>query len=633
MSDPDESSSKATAWRWLRRLALALLAVEVLWLVVANVMLAGPLSALFSGSPEKLVVRWESAWSAYPTHVHVRGFYLRNQSRRMQMEIEIGEVDGRIGLLPLVTRRIAIRGASGSGVEVRARHRLDAAERYAPYAPHMPPIEGLDNPPTDPPVRKRENPPVWTVSFENLGWVSGDEIWIDAFRVGPGLSVRGSAEIVPREHFVLSDLDAVLQAVDAVALGEPFAIGLTGQAHVAMSPIPMKQSLAPGETWELPLDDPDLTLDLDGEMAAAPLADLLTAGLDWFAIEGGTGPLSAHVEVEDGRLLDGSQVDLVLPDLALRLTEFRLVGAADCRWELVEEREEGEAGGGWRLTIAGSEIEGQRLDPPLPLLRAESLDVRLTGGDRRLAEYRQDTRLAVRLDGGAIDDLTPWAAYVPAKTGLELRHGHGTVTARLDADTETDRGEASADVRLSDVELDYFGETVAGRADLALRLPVLVLDERRYALDGSKLSLTATDLEPSWEGTFTLDDGWLTPGRDPSARVSASLEASDARPAVALYLAKKNLPGWIARLISVKSLTGRTDLSLGPSGVDLGPFVLDGEHVEVEGVLTLRDQHPDGLFYARYRALKLGLQVDGKQHDFQVAHPKRWYDERMAERE
>lgn len=612
--------------RALRWIVIAVVAVEIGWLAVANLLLLGPLSDWISHRPERLRITWSEARSYYPGHVQARDFTVRSQSQKFQMEISSPQAEARLGLVALLFKRVAISGLEARDVLVRARHRLDVGEEWAELEPHMPPIEGLQNPPRHPPPpRRKAKKRGWQIVFSDTRPTSVAEVWVDGLRVGPGMVAEGDARIVTRDFFQLTRVRVDLDTVHATSAGKSLARDLGGSLEVALEPIPLPRTVPPGESLPLPLDTATFDVRLHGNLAGSPIFKLLTGQIPWLSLDAGPGRIDLTARGVDGVLEPPGALDLRLEDVRLVVATFALDGDVTLDWRLEDEKT------GWASRLQASDLSMQTADAKAaPLLDTAEISFGLTGPHRQLSSYQEDLELDGELRGGTIENVAAWNALLPHGAGLELAGGRATMQARIQGRSRDDRGSGSAELSVEQLQVDYQGQRIAGRAELDLKAPDIDLDRKIYQLDGSTLHLESLlDLDPPWSGTFRLTDGWIRPGHSPYLQADADIEMSDVRLAVGIFLAQKNLPKWIRRLVSVQPVSGHSTLSLTPNGADLGPFEIEGEHLGVRGVLALGHEPREGLLYAHYRALSLGLELAGDERDVKLIRSLPWYEERL----
>ncbi|WP_162350623.1 hypothetical protein [Pseudoxanthomonas gei] len=103
----------------LRRVAMLLALLYALYLLLANVFLNTPLSALaFNQKPERFHIEWRSAFSLYPGHIHARGIKVGGHARTTMWSASSAGADGRIKMLPLLARRLSFGTIHARDVQV-----------------------------------------------------------------------------------------------------------------------------------------------------------------------------------------------------------------------------------------------------------------------------------------------------------------------------------------------------------------------------------------------------------------------------------------------------------------------------------------------------------------------------------
>ena len=211
-------------------LAATALAIELLYVVAANLFLLFGLRPILNRHPDDFLIAYDRATTLWPGVARVQGLRLRDQGRTLQWRLEIEEADVTIDLLDLVGKSFSATRVRATGVAFRLRRRLDDAGAAAPRAAALAPIEGLEDPPLKP--IGPEKPPVsdadydsWRVYLADVE-VEAHEVWIEEHRLTGGLHVTGGLYIIPKRlvHVGNSTLD-----VDhgELRIGE----------HVALSPI------------------------------------------------------------------------------------------------------------------------------------------------------------------------------------------------------------------------------------------------------------------------------------------------------------------------------------------------------------------------------------------------------------
>jgi hypothetical protein len=172
----------------LRWLGAALLVLEIAYLILGNLFLRFGLRRIANGSPQEVMLEYESAYALWPGTASIRGYRLRSQDTHIQWRLDVEHADITVDLLALFRRTSHATRIRAEGVSFRLRRKLSNAT--APRAGALPPIEGYDDPPMKaigapgPPTTDAEYSDVM-VNLEDSE-ASVREIWVDEFRiVGP----------------------------------------------------------------------------------------------------------------------------------------------------------------------------------------------------------------------------------------------------------------------------------------------------------------------------------------------------------------------------------------------------------------------------------------------------------------
>ena len=116
----------------LGRLVMIFLIVEILYLILANVMLGtGILKNILNRRPEKHEYTWTHAWSIVPGVIHVRTFQMQNRSHSIAWTLSIDKARFRTALWALPFRDFRIYQLKASGVEANIEkiHNLSEQRR------------------------------------------------------------------------------------------------------------------------------------------------------------------------------------------------------------------------------------------------------------------------------------------------------------------------------------------------------------------------------------------------------------------------------------------------------------------------------------------------------------------------
>ncbi len=498
---------------WFKRIIVAVVVLELVYLAVGNLALQLPLTqALLNGlRPDKFEVTWEEAWTFYPFRVHVQGLAANGQSRRQQWQLEMRRGSASISLLPLVLRHVSLHSVVGEDVLYFQRPRLKPDNDYADTRDFFPPIRNRVLNDAEPlPDGKRP----WTVSVENASVLGRHVVWVYQLHAVMQGELRGDFRYRTRGGpFSLRDGWVDLVSDDVVINGDRDAF----KKIVVRGDVEFSEFL-PRENKGV---DALPFLSMDAELGAAvnslAFLDLYLRHLEGMRLDG-RGLLSGRVNLERGTLRAGTQLDVMAPALSLELLDHSASGSGTVRLDVDPGTPDMLS-----VRVKFSELIARRLGDDRPLLVGSGLVVDASGDADVLAtaaRMRSASRLAVSIPAVRVPDLAVFHHYLPDHVGLRLHggegvlRGHGIVDASsLDIDLKLDADDA--DIAIDDYRFQ-------SDVDVALLAKTHAADPEGIDVSGSyirlfdaRLANKNQDASAAWRAHLAVDQGWFSfPGRE-----------------------------------------------------------------------------------------------------------------------
>jgi hypothetical protein len=278
----------------------------------------------------------------------------------------------------------------------------------------------------------------------------------------------------------------------------------------------------------------------------------------------------------------------------------------------------------------------------------------VTGGDLALVATTGslDTRGAfvtlapqtLDLTGATVPDVRVYNSYLPSATRFRLLSGSASSQAHLEplpGKADTLRGSVTLvgkrigamaeDTRLTGnfrVEAT-FPAIDWKRVDISLAGTRLALDGVRAAGGGDGETRGAFQTGAPWSGAAKVSRGRVRPGKTPFLDARAHVDLSDSRPLVFALEQKRPLPGFVRRALTVEGVEAQGSLILSSGEMRLSDFVAEGgaDKLEFKADFVRRAEAPlEGVFFGRYRALKLGIALHGGERDLKLLGAEEWYE-------
>jgi hypothetical protein len=400
------------------RLLIVVVALELVYLLVANVVLKTSLLKDFAARGDDLRVDYASAYSVVPGRIEVEKLRVRFHDRNVEFQIGVERGTLDVSLHELAVKRFHALRVDGQAVSYRMRHKVSRVGKEGPRLAAYPPIPGFRDPPLYAKGEDGPAPPIpdqdydlWEVSVEGVR-AEVAEVWILEYRyVGSGLAT-GSFRVqpartyeVPRATLALSggkltlgeavvarranlDIDCVVTKSDTQKL-----VGLEPLLHVTAG--------VRGR-----LDGMDLTF-LDAYLGPRLAADAE-----------GQARLEADVRVQGGVVAPGSRLELIVPSALLAAGAARVSGPTT--FGLSRPARPVETGTPFELTLRSERLEVDVGNAPTT--RVENVDLRaaftpdLVRPLRMVRAALAPVRVEVP-DAGALERALPFTRKLPGVSG------------------------------------------------------------------------------------------------------------------------------------------------------------------------------------------------------------------------
>ena len=492
---------------WLKRITIAVVVFEVVYLALVNLALQLPVTQTLLNKirPDKFEVTWEEAWTWYPFRVHARGVSANGQSRRQQWQLKLPVGSASISLLPLIFKHVNLYDLYGEDVGYYQRPRLKPDKKFADVRAFFPPIRNRELSEAEPlPTGKRG----WTINITNARVVGSHNVWF--------YQVRGA-------------IDGDLQAdIHVRTRGGPFSLS-NGKADVAMNAVVIngdqealrnvKFNGAVEFSEFVPRENkgvkslPYLTAhtEVSGDVGSLAFLNLYLRHFDGMHVDG-AGRVAGQFNIDRGTLLPGTRLDVTAPELSLNLLNHRAYGSGH-----VELAVDPETPDTLSAAVKFDELIANRQGDDRPLFTGDGLIVEVKGdaalfpkdGELPVARY-----LAVTIPAVTVPDLAVYQHYIPDNLGLRFHGGEGVLHGKAVLDHVSLHGDLKLDADDADIGIkDY-----RFKADVDVALLTETPGDGSEGLDvaGSYIRLSDAWLankengkSETWHAYIAVDKGML----------------------------------------------------------------------------------------------------------------------------
>lgn len=624
------SSPSRNKWRrWLVALLIIVLIIEAIWLVGVNFMLSRPStqSMVSEIRPDRVQMTWEKAWSWYPGQVVVTGAKVSGQSPRFQWQADVSRVEGNVAFLPLLERRVVIRGVRIPDGEYRQRSRLKPDGSNEAVSQWFPPIRNYELTPIGERPKPKKAP--WTIVFEDAELAGSYTTWIHRFHASLDLNARVNVEVRTQGgplELHAEELNARVQRLWADNDQTIFDNGSVS-GSLSLGPYRYREHRG-GRALRFLSSDTHLEFNSDD----LSFVELFLLNFPSLQVEG-KGSAKGRLKIDSGRVVDGTSLHIDADDLNVSQPPFRVAGKGVVTIEAGGDPENPSG-----LSMRYEDLDLYIRDDDTPMITGDELVLHIRDNGDLVPRKLQDPpppldfAAKIQVSNSRISDITHLNRLLPLDSPVLFSGGQADFSADLDLSPTHIKGSyqvggeqlmALIDQQLVGLDMKFVG-VVTGSEPL----------KWRFGLTGSVLELTNAKVigaessfeEDNWSASAHVTDGTLSMLGEPDLSVSTDLQVSDSRPLSALFI-NNGGPKWIGRQLNVSGLKGDAQFRLANRDLYLPTARLAADDLEfaIKGVVAKPQIH--GMAYFRYKRLDAGLKFENGKRDFVLIGPIKKFDE------
>jgi hypothetical protein len=607
--------------------SLALLAAA--YLVAANAYLrSGRLAQALDRRPDHFFIRYGSAWTVLPGVVHLRRIELHGQSRRVQWGVAIDRATVVVDLSRLLRRELVASALDAAGVAVRVRRRPEAMPGAEAPA-QTPPIPGLRNTPAPPDTPEPPGAPApWRIRLGDVTLERLQEVWIGDYRFAGDASAAGGFDLNPHRGFALDPATATLRSGALQVAARPLLAAITGAVR-----------------FELPAVNPDRLqgsfmqlasgrVRLQGQLADLSFLQPYLHAVPWLELAGNAGAFTADLRVRRGAYLPGTHAEARPGDVAARLFGDQAAGRGRVSWDVAPAPASGGGAAVGRLAAVFDEFRLGRTGAAESLAHGRGLRVEVATRDLRIYALPAPAALAVDLPPTEVGDFSAYNTNLPHGAGIALRSGTGLVSASLRAAAPAWEATGGIELRGRGLVIEIQGAHLRGNLHVQSRFRAMPRQRQVFLTESSvelagveRMDAAAAPPAPGWWARLRLDYAMVRPGSPTVLQAKMQSTLSDTRPLFVLFgLQDRPLLSRLDRLLDLHPIGAVGELTMGEGFFAIDSLDLTSGKADIRARLRFAGGHGDGVLYAAYGPLSVGMQLRGGHRSWKLVHAREWFD-------
>jgi hypothetical protein len=350
----------------------------------------------------------------------------------------------------------------------------------------------------------------------------------------------------------------------------------------------------------------------------------------WLKLDG-AGSINADVQVVDGRLAAGSRITVPGVDATADVMGNRIRGRARADIRL-DAGQQGELVPRLQAVMETFDVAAVKA-PAKPYVRGRNLRLSVNA-DGPLARARDTLKARVVFEGAAVPDLRVYNPFLPRRH-MRFDQGAGTLSGDLSLDAAGDVGHGTLRIAGRGTRMHLADLALRGDIDLDLKLRRADLRQRWFVADGStvhvrNVGFTAPGGESrrGWWARVKLDRARLDVDRPISAGGGADVTMKDVGFLLALFSRQKEYPAWVYKLIDAGQARVQGRVQWRDDVLVLDRMQARNDRYDMLARLRLQGGQRQGDLYARWRALSVGIEVQGTHRKLHLVRAREWYDGR-----
>ena len=478
--------------------------------------------------------------------------------------------------------------------------------------------------PSQPPEKK------WTIQLDDVTveeareLAMGDQRLVDAGRATGDLTVDPKTGDIVRNALLEVDGARFFVGEDEVMSQLKGQIGLT-----------VDQFLPRENPGQEALEFLSGNAQLVGTLTSLAFVGSYFESTPWVQFAGGSGPLDIDLKLTRGKVEVGSRMHVTAEGIQGRLFSYTVVGNGTVDVDAIAGVDGGDTQ--TKVLVAFDDFVIQQDGEKTPHLEGEGLVVTATG-PTELDRPPSSLDIVIDLPDSKIRDLRVYNSYLPTGAGISLEGGTGKAKAHLEVGAVDRIGRGTLELFTNDAKVRVDDVVLSGDFALHAKVPSADFDKRRYEIGGTRFTLKQVDVTGTakaknesrdWWGTLEVPRGYVTTVEEADVFLDATLvlHCRDSIPFIAVLASQKPIPGWARGMLATDDVQGKARVQIGDNLVRVKDLEVTGGSTEVKLEATKRKgQDIDGIAFASYRSLSIGVRMHDSKQEIQIKSPRKWYD-------
>ena len=602
--------------RGIRRTLLILAVLVFAYPAVGNVLiLTGVAQTLANLKPEKLAMRWDSAWTLIPGHFTVEGLRFQSTTPRNQFQLVVDSGQVEVSLIGFLSRTVNITKATGHGVEVDYAKVLPESSSTAGQDPGAASTNGSENMANAVPNTGETTvgtKPPWTIKLAQIKATGIRNVNIRNLSGVDDMQFLGDGQLDNLQMSLVTKggLMQVDRAVGTMTVHSQDGIQNQTQPLRVTADIAIASHRPREHQGREKMRFFSGRIGAQGNFASIGAVSFLPDRNLNLSVSG-EGLIDTLIILDHGEVKSGSRLTFQSDHLASTFLDLRSVGHGTIQASVDDSRDRS-------VDIKIDVDQFKLLKENSDIAYLEGDDLVISAQVPRLMihhqEIEENSAFSFDIREGRVSDVTYYNEFIAPTAGLKFIAGSAKTTGGLSIVD----GIANGRIEITGTDVTFSARDRAIKADLKL---VANLSEGDYEnktfrlgdtslrLDNVQIETQARETDDDWWGEILFERGQLVWGKPMQFGGKMSLRMRDVEPLIAMVRDPAKKETRLDEFLNVKDVQGRLLILSQDEELSINPLHIDSQGLEVIAKFELSREFIDGRLYAKFKKIAANFEI------------------------
>ena len=378
------------------------------------------------------------------------------------------------------------------------------------------------------------------------------------------------------------------------------------------------------------LSTADATLKVSGNISQLDWLDLMMKNALNLSFSG-RGKIDADLKLKQGFLRESSKISIVPKNLSVGLLDYTFMGEGLFLFTVTK----GGKTPSMKFNLALNDAKMKRKDEKQEMI--EHVNVKLDGNvnDLDLKAKQKEIDLHLQIPSAKVKNISVYNSYIPQNSPFKLTSG----TADMHADIVLSSNNAKGYVKLNThgLTMKVDDQKISARLKMDMKISSGVPKNMAFNISGSTIVLdqarvlgsTVQYKQPDWSAVVKLDKANVVWRKPINLQTETSLHIKDSRPVVAMMDNKKEKHNWMSKMMTIEDINGKATVNMSNNIITFPYAFVKSDKIDIGAKGIISPKLRDGVFYFRYKGLKLLLKMRNGKKNLDIFHVEKTFDNYM----